>query len=97
MRLVAAVQGGLNAEEFWYVMDHRNWVHPHGFGKRYDYGDLPKSIDKLEDDPLRSSAGELLRAGGLAKRLRRSVNSCEQIICAIVWIARTSSGTLGGR
>jgi hypothetical protein len=33
----------------------------------------------------------------LAKRLRRSVNSCEQIICAIVWIARTSSGTLGGR
>ena len=67
MRLVAAVQGGLNAEEFWYVMDHRNWVHPHGFGKRYDYGDLSKSLDKLEDDPFLSLAGELRRAGDFSK------------------------------
>ena len=48
-------------------MDHRRWVHPHAFGKRYDYRDLPKSIAKLEDDPFRSLAGELHRAGGFSK------------------------------
>jgi hypothetical protein len=36
-------------------------------GKRRGYGDIPKSIDKLVDDPFRSLAGELRRAGGYAK------------------------------
>jgi len=57
----------LVAEEFWYVMDHRDWVHPYAFGKRYDYSDLPKSIDKSEDDPFCSLAGELRRAGGFSE------------------------------
>ena len=53
--------------EFWYVMDHRDWVHPYALGKRYDYSDLPKCIHKLEDDPFRSLAGELRRARGFSK------------------------------
>jgi len=64
---VVADLSHLSDEEFWYVMDHRDWVHPYAFGKRYDYSDLPKSIDKLEDDPFRSLAGELRRAGGFSK------------------------------
>jgi hypothetical protein len=36
-------------------------------GRRRPYRDLPKSIDKLMDDPFRSLAGELRRAGGFAK------------------------------
>jgi hypothetical protein len=48
-------------------MDHRDWVYPYAFGKRYDYCDLPKSIDRLEDDPFRSLAGELRSAGGFSK------------------------------
>jgi len=65
--LESAPLNHLAAEEFWYVMDHRDWVHPYAFGKRYNYSDLPKSIDKLEDDPFRSLAGELGRAGGFSK------------------------------
>ena len=36
-------------------------------GRRRPYSDLPKSVDKLIDDPFRSLAGELRRAGGFAK------------------------------
>jgi hypothetical protein len=57
----------LHRADFWYVMDHKNWVHPYAFGKRYSYAALPKSIDKLEDDPFRSLAGELRWAGGFSK------------------------------
>jgi hypothetical protein len=36
-------------------------------GRRQSYSDLPKSVGKLVDDPFRSLAGELRRAGGYAK------------------------------
>jgi len=64
---VVADLSKLRRADFWYVMDHKNWVHPYAFGKRYSYDALPKSIDKLEDDPFRSLAGELRRAGGFSK------------------------------
>src|SRR5215472_5903674 len=50
------------------VIANRDWTHPFDEdGRRQAYGDLPKSVDKLIDDPFRSLAGELRRAGGFAK------------------------------
>src|SRR5215470_11214397 len=57
----------LDRETFWFVMDCHDWTHPFVDGVRRPYSDLPKSVDKLIDDPFRSLAGELRRAGGFAK------------------------------
>jgi hypothetical protein len=58
----------LEPDEFWKVMDNRNWMHPFDDnGNRLHYKDIPKSITELIDDPFRSLAGELRRAGGYAK------------------------------
>jgi hypothetical protein len=49
-------------------MDNRNWLHPFDAdGNRRGHQDIPKAIGKLDDDPYRSLAGELRRAGGYAK------------------------------
>jgi hypothetical protein len=49
-------------------MDNRNWVHPFDAkGRRRPYSDIPKTVSSLVDDPFRSLAGELRRAGGFAK------------------------------
>ena len=49
-------------------MDNRNWMHPFDAkGRRRHYRDIPKSVVELVDDPFRSLAGELRRAGGFAK------------------------------
>jgi hypothetical protein len=53
---------------FWRMMEHHQWVHPFGAdGTRHDYEHLPEKLDGLTDDPYRSLAGELRRAGGYAK------------------------------
>jgi hypothetical protein len=57
----------LDQDSFWYVMENRDWTHPFVDGRRRPYSDLPKSVDRLIDDPFRSLAGELRRAGGFAK------------------------------
>jgi hypothetical protein len=58
----------LDHDSFWFVMDNRDWTHPFDAnGRRRPYSDLPKSVDKLIDDPFRSLSGELRRAGGFAK------------------------------
>jgi hypothetical protein len=58
----------LDRDSFWFVMDNRDWTHPFDAdGRRRPYSGLPKSADKLIDDPFRSLAGELRRAGGFAK------------------------------
>jgi hypothetical protein len=58
----------LDSDSFWFVMDNRDWTHPFDAdGRRRPYSDLPKSVDKLVDDPFRSLAGELRLAGGFAK------------------------------
>jgi hypothetical protein len=36
-------------------------------GRRRDFADIPKTVLQLKDDPFRSLAGELRRAGGFAK------------------------------
>jgi len=58
----------LDLDAFWTVMDNRSWMHPFDAkGKRRHYKDIPKSVTALVDDPFRSLAGELRRAGGYAK------------------------------
>ncbi len=55
-------------DAFWGVMDNKRWVYPYDAkGERRHFKDLPKSIKDLKDDPYRSLAGELRRAGGFAK------------------------------
>ncbi|HMJ45319.1 MAG TPA: ParB-like protein [Pseudolabrys sp.] len=58
----------LTPDDFWLVLDHHSWVHPYDEnGRRRDFSKIPKSIEKLKDDPFRSLAGELRRVGGFAK------------------------------
>lgn len=58
----------LARDAFWVVLDHRSWCHPYDrAGRRRTFDDIPKSVADLEDDPFRSLAGELRRAGGFAK------------------------------
>ena len=58
----------LEGDAFWTVMDNRSWMHPFDAeGRRRPYSDIPKSVRDLIDDPFRSLAGELRRAGGFAK------------------------------
>ena len=65
---VAANLSKLSQDAFWIVMDNRDWMHPFDDqGRRVDYKHIPQSIDDLVDDPFRSLAGELRRAGGFAK------------------------------
>jgi hypothetical protein len=58
----------LERDAFWTVLDNRNWMHPFDDeGRRRHYEDIPRSVTELVDDPFRSLAGELRRAGGFAK------------------------------
>jgi hypothetical protein len=55
-------------DAFWGVMDNKRWVYPYDAkGERRHFNELPKSVTELKDDPFRSLAGELRRAGGFAK------------------------------
>ena len=65
---VVANLGMVDRETFWTVLDNRSWMHPFDDkGRRRVYGDIPKSVSDLVDDPFRSLAGELRRLGGFAK------------------------------
>lgn len=65
---VLADLSALETDSFWVVLDARGWTHPYDeHGKRRDFADIPKSVTALRDDPFRSLAGELRRAGGYAK------------------------------
>ncbi|MFW2852103.1 ParB-like protein [Sphingomonas sp. TX0543] len=65
---VVADLSHLAPKSFLTFMDNRNWLHPYDArGTRQSIDDLPKKITKLADDPYRSLAGELRRAGGYAK------------------------------
>ena len=65
---VVANLSALDIDAFWIVLDHHVWAHPYDAkGRRRAFEDIPKSITGLADDPFRSLAGELRRAGGFAK------------------------------
>jgi hypothetical protein len=66
--VVVANLSKLQGDAFWAVMDNRRWMHPFDAeGRRREYKDIPKSVADMIDDPFRSLAGELRRAGGYAK------------------------------
>src|SRR5579859_1245264 len=58
----------LEPDAFWFYLDNRGWMHPFDDeGRRKDYPHVPKSVGEMKDDPFRSLAGELRRAGGFSK------------------------------
>jgi hypothetical protein len=58
----------LDRDAFWVFADNRGWCHPYDEeGRRRPFDDIPRSLKGLKDDPFRSLAGELRRAGGFAK------------------------------
>ena len=58
----------LAKEEFWIVMDHRQWVHPYDArGRRQAFRAVPKILTALADDPYRSLAAAVRMAGGFPK------------------------------
>ena len=65
---VCADLSALAKDEFWLVMDHRQWVHPYDQrGRRQSFGAVPKTLGNLVDDPYRSLAAAVRMAGGFAK------------------------------
>jgi hypothetical protein len=60
--------GKLDTDTFWFILDNRGWMHPFDAdGVRRTHERIPKSVDRMRDDPYRSLAGELRRMGGYAK------------------------------
>lgn len=58
----------LQKEAFWTALLHRGLAHPFdAMGKLRAFQDIPASLVDLVDDPYRSLAGALRRAGGYAK------------------------------
>lgn len=65
---VVADLRNLTKASFWVFLDNRSWCHPYDAdGRRTGFKDIPDSISDMTDDPYRSLAGELRRAGGFAK------------------------------
>jgi len=65
---VVANLASLDRDAFWTFLDHHGWVYPYDAkGVRCAYDDIPRFVSDLRDDPFRSLAGELRRAGGFAK------------------------------
>ncbi|MGW8421975.1 ParB-like protein [Comamonas sp. HJ-2] len=56
------------AEMFWRVMEFHHWAHPYDEkGRRCEFSQIPQQLSQLRDDPYRSLAGEVRKAGGYAK------------------------------
>lgn len=65
---VAADLTFLSKASFWRFLDNKSWCHPYDVeGRRTAFDAIPSSIDKLQNDPYRSLAGDLRHAGGFAK------------------------------
>ena len=58
----------LELDMFWRLMEFHHWAHPYNEkGERREFSAIPKSLTGLKDDPYRSLAGEVRKAGGYAK------------------------------
>ena len=65
---VVADLSALGKHEFWVFCDNRGWCHPYDAdGERVGFGHIPHAVADMPDDPYRSLAGSLRRAGGFAK------------------------------
>ena len=66
--LIVADLNELNRDKFWIALELHSWTHPYDDkGVRRSYDNMPRLITELIDDPFRSLAGALKRAGGYAK------------------------------
>ncbi len=53
---------------FWRLLEFHHWAHPYDErGKRCDWDAMPGHLGELRDDPYRSLAGAVRKAGGYAK------------------------------
>lgn len=53
---------------FWRLMEFHQWAHPYDErGRRCDWAKMPEQLGRLRDDPYRSLAGAVRKAGGYAK------------------------------
>lgn len=53
---------------FWRLMEFHQWAHPYDErGRRCDWAKMPGQLADLRDDPHRSLAGAVRKAGGYAK------------------------------
>jgi hypothetical protein len=60
----------LKPAAFWFYLENRAWTYLYDAkGERHGPKQLPKHVKDLVDDPYRSLAGELRRAGGFAKEV----------------------------
>lgn len=67
---VVADLSGLAPAAFWFYLENRAWTYLYdAAGERHSPKKLPKHVRGLVDDPYRSLAGELRRAGGFAKEV----------------------------
>jgi hypothetical protein len=67
---VVADLSGLEPAAFWFYLDNRSWTFLYDAGgERQTHKKLPKHVQDLVNDPYRSLAGELRRAGGFAKEV----------------------------
>ncbi len=69
--LVTVVADLSDAEDevFWHILDQNNWVHPYDEGgRRREFSEIPKSIEKLKDDPFRSSCRRAAPRRRICKR-----------------------------
>lgn len=58
----------VKGEQFWRLMEFHRWAHPFDEkGRRRAFSAIPQSVGKLRDDPYRSLAGFVRKAGGYAK------------------------------
>jgi hypothetical protein len=58
----------LEEAKFWTILESRGWCHPYdALGRRRAWAEMPTSMAQLMDDPFRSLASALRRAGGFAK------------------------------
>ena len=58
----------LDPRAFWRTLEFRGWAHPYDQkGRRRDYGEMPKRLLQLKNDPYRGLAGLVQAAGGFAK------------------------------
>lgn len=67
---VLALEDLAHLEEvnFWTILESRGWCHPYdALGRRRAWAEMPTSMAQLMDDPFRSLASALRRAGGFAK------------------------------
>ena len=66
--LLVEDMGNVGIDAFWPTMDKHGWCRPYdNEGRRREYEDLPDSFADLLDDPFRSLASAVRRAGGFPK------------------------------